>query len=118
MSTPEDMAACQRRDCFGNPSMAAGRDNNNNQVSGASVLMVDSSRLMPLMMLSCFLAGGGMFTAIMVAWLLPGRITAEIRGETAQQVADARAEARMAGTDAAIAKNNVQKLEARLNERR
>lgn len=116
MSTPEDMAACQRRDCFGNPPMAAGRDNNN--ASGASVLMVDSSRLLPLVMLSCFLAGAGLVAAIMVAWLLPPRIVAEVRAQNAQEVSDARAEARAAGTDAAIWKNRVIKLEARLDERR
>jgi hypothetical protein len=116
VSTPEDMAACERRNCWGNPPMAAGRDNNN--ASGASVLMVDSTRLLPLVMLACFLSGGALIGTIMVAWLLPPRIVAEVRAHNLQEVADARAEARAAGTDAAIWKNRVVKLEARLDERR
>jgi hypothetical protein len=112
VSTPLDMAECEARDCFGMPPMAAGRDNNSNLVSGASVLMIDSSRLLPLVMMACFLAGAGLLSAVMVAWLLPPRIAAEMRAEFAQDIADARAEARAAGTDATLWKNRVMRLEA------
>ncbi len=115
MSTPQDMADSEVRNCFGYQHVAAGRDANTNRVSGASVLMVDSTRLLPLVMLACFLSGGALFGTIIVAWQLPARMQAEARAELAQGVADARAEARQAGTDAAIAKNTVQKLEARFN---
>lgn len=113
-----DMEACEYRDQFGNPPIASGRDTNQNRVSGASVLMVDSTRLLPLVMLSCFLSGGALFAVIMVAWLLPGSIQANTRADLAKDVAMAQAEARLAGTDAAIAKNTAQKLEARLNASR
>jgi len=113
--TPQDMLDSEARNCFGYQHVAAGRDATTNRVSGASVLMVDSTRLLPLVMLACFLSGGALVGVLLSAWLLPPRMQAEARAELAQGVADARAEARQAGTDAAIAKNRVQKLEARLN---
>ncbi len=45
-------------------------------------------------------------------------VKAELNAEFAQQLADLRAETRQSGTDSAIAKNSVQKLEARLNANR
>lgn len=58
-------------------------------------------------------------TLAAVGWLIgPRLIRAEVRAEFAQEIADTKAEARQAGTDAAIAKNSVQKLEARISERR
>jgi len=48
----------------------------------------------------------------------PPYVRAQIRAEFAQDIAEVRAQTQSAGTDAAIAKNTVQKLEARINERR
>ena len=110
----QDMEDSELRN-FGGYPVAAGRDANTNRASGASVLMVDSTRLLPLVMLACFLSGGALLGVVMVAWLLPPRLQAEARAENAQGIADAKAEARQAGTDAAIAKNTVQKLEAKFH---
>lgn len=88
---------------------------------------VDNStnKAMPWVALACsfgFLGFGAAFaTALMARGQIEaeGRaVKAEMRAEFAQQLADLKAEARAAGTDAAIARNTAQKLEARLNERR
>lgn len=44
MSTPQDMAECEARDCFGMPPMAAGRDLTNAQARGASVLQIEQAQ--------------------------------------------------------------------------
>ena len=85
MNATTDMEDCELRDQFGNPPIASGRDTNH--ASGASVVMVDSSRLLPLVMLSCFLSGGAVLGVLLLALLLPPLI-------------DSRAEARVARAEA------------------
>lgn len=115
MNAKVDMDECEKRNRWGFHRIAAGRDNT--LIGAGGMLLVDSSRLLPLIMLSCFLAGGALLSTVMVAWLLPPRIAAEMRSELAQDVAEARAEAKYAGTDAAIWKNRVMKLEAQADAR-
>lgn len=89
----------------------------------------NSNRPMPWVALGCF-AGGMGFVAGIIALLLlfvggpaliqaEGRaLKAELRAEFAQDIADAKAQANDAGTDAKLWKNKVNTLEARFNERR
>lgn len=107
--TDIDMEDCELRDQFGNPPIASGRDTNH--ASGASVVMVDSARLLPLVMLSCFLSGGALFAVIMVAWLLPGTIQANIRADLAKDVAMAQADVGVAKYEASLAKTIAQRLD-------
>lgn len=70
---------------------------------------------LPWLMFISMVATAALMMCILGYIYGPRLIRAELRAEFAQDVADTRAEARAAGTDAAIAKNTVQKLEARIN---
>ncbi len=63
--------------------------------------------------------GGVLVLCVLAPWDAADRsLKAEVRAEYAQAVADAQAEARAAGTDAAIWKNRVVTLEAKINGQR
>lgn len=79
-----------------------------------------SNRALPWIsaVLAGFAAGGVLVLCLLKPWeSTSAQAKAELRAELAQEIADARAESKQAGTDAAIWKNRVMKLEAEANAR-
>lgn len=102
-------------------TVTSGSAPSNTSIDQRTDLSVNKS--MPWVALACSFGFLGFGTAIAVALMTRGQIEAEgravkaeIRAEFSQSIADVKAEARMAGTDAAIAKNTVQRLDIKMSK--
>lgn len=116
MSTPQDMAQCQCRNSSGYPVFGGDNRGNFSHQDDHSV-----NKALPWVAVACILAGLALGVSVMMRPIMDAmdaKAKAELRAEIAQELAEVRAEARQAGDDAAIWKNRVVKLEARIDERR
>ncbi len=132
MNPDQDMTACEARDPEGYPMPSSHPFANVTAGSGRAPMTTkieqhaDNStgkQVNPaLPWLTSVMAGGALFGMVVICLLQPWRTEAraakaELRAEFAQLIADAQAEAKQAGDDAAIWKNRVMKLEAQSNAR-
>lgn len=138
MSTHADMLECEKRNEGGYPRVGIPTTRPIAKVRtghAPSTTKIEqntdnsNNKPLPWVALGCALGGMGFAASLILAVLGPQYVRsesrsaqAELRAEFAQQIADARAEAKMAGTDAAIWKNRVvgleKTLEAQSNVRR
>lgn len=132
MSTSKDMAECEIRNSEGYPRHHGPSTRPRATVrSGGAPLTshvdqsVDNSnnKALPWAVLAALFGGLGFGGLVVLCMLKPWETAdraahAELRAEFAQDIADAKAQAHDAATDAKLWKNKVNTLEARLNERR
>lgn len=120
--TPADMRECEDRNGFGLP--ATGWQHRGN---GGVYAPIDASnnKALPWTVLAALFGGLGFGGVIVLALMSRGQIEAEgravraeVRAEFAQQLAALRSDMDVAKYEASIAKNTVQKLEARQDVRR
>lgn len=106
----------ERRNNQGYPFVRGGR---NSPITAKIQKIVDrsSNRALPWIsaILAGFAAGGVLVICLLKPWEESARrAQAELRAERSQEIADIRAEAKQAGDDAAIWKNRVGRIEAKL----
>jgi hypothetical protein len=120
MSTPEDKAACQARDAWGNPIQIFGphsRGNYSHQDDHSN------NKALPWAVLAALFGGLGFGGLVVLCLLKPWEtsdraVQAELRAEFGQDIADIRAEARNASGISEVWRNRVNKLEAEANANR